>query len=161
MGGGFVFYGGLLFGLAFYFIYSLYLKKFNFKLSYLLLPGLAFGHAIGRVGCFLAGCCFGTTCSYPWATRMHDEFRHPVQLYEVLILLLLGIYILKLIKNKQSNYFIINTYLLVYSAARFFLEFFRGDLVRGVTDFSLSTSQLISILIIAAVLVNLVYRRLK
>jgi phosphatidylglycerol:prolipoprotein diacylglycerol transferase len=55
LGGGFVFYGGLVFGLIYFFLYTLLLKKFSIKYSKFLIPGLVFGHAIGRVGCFLAG----------------------------------------------------------------------------------------------------------
>ena len=87
LGGGFVFYGGLIFGLIFYLIYSLWLKKFNFQKSYLLIPGLVFGHALGRVGCFLTGCCFGAQCDLPWAIKMEGVYRHPVQLYEAFALL--------------------------------------------------------------------------
>ena len=61
LGGGFVFYGGLIFGLTFTIIYKIIFKNpwSSFKV---LVPPLAFGHGVGRVGCFLAGCCFGR----PW-----------------------------------------------------------------------------------------------
>jgi phosphatidylglycerol:prolipoprotein diacylglycerol transferase len=82
LGGGFVFYGGLIFGIIYYLIISLGFKKFNIKNSKFLLPGLIFGHAIGRVGCFLAGCCFGSECDIFLSVRMHGSSLHPVQLYE-------------------------------------------------------------------------------
>jgi phosphatidylglycerol:prolipoprotein diacylglycerol transferase len=145
LGGGFVFYGGLIFGLAFYLIYSLWLKKFDFQKSYLLVPGLILGHGIGRVGCFLTGCCYGSQCDLPWAVKFDGEFRHPVQLYEALALFSLGYLSLKWIKRKKTNLYIVTNYLLIYSAVRFILEFFRGDEVRGVFWLSLSTSQYISV----------------
>lgn len=158
MGGGFVFYGGLVFGLMYYLFYSLVLKRFDFNKSYLLLPGLVFGHAIGRVGCFLAGCCFGSVCNLPWAIKMHNEFRHPVQLYEAFALLILGFFIQKLINMKKTSFFIINSYILSYSLARFVLEFFRGDIVRGVSEFSISTSQAISLILMIVISINITYR---
>ena len=158
LGGGFVFYGGLVFGLLYYFFYSLVLNKFDFNRSYLLLPGLIFGHAIGRVGCFLAGCCFGSPSNLPWSVKMQDEFRHPVQLYEVFTLLFLGLFILSLIKNKKSNFQIIATYLLTYSAVRFIIEFFRGDEIRGFFGVFLSTSQFISLVLFAATVIFIIFR---
>jgi phosphatidylglycerol:prolipoprotein diacylglycerol transferase len=152
LGGGFVFYGGLIFGLTFYLLYSLYFKKFNFEKSYLLVPGLIFGHAIGRVGCFLTGCCYGSQCDLPWKVFMDGEYRHPVQLYEAFALFVLGYYSLKWIQKKKSNFEIITKYLLYYSVIRFIVECFRGDEVRGIFWFSLSTSQLISVAIFASVI---------
>ncbi len=153
LGGGFVFYGGLIFGLAFYLLYSLYFKKFNFEKSYLLVPGLIFGHAIGRVGCFLTGCCYGSQCDLPWKVFMDGEYRHPVQLYEAFALFVLGYYSLKWIQKKKTNFEIITKYLLCYSVIRFIVECFRGDEVRGIFWFSLSTSQLISVAIFASAIV--------
>jgi phosphatidylglycerol:prolipoprotein diacylglycerol transferase len=147
LGGGFVFYGGLIFGLIFYLVYSLWLKKFNFQKSYLLIPGLVFGHGLGRIGCFLAGCCYGSLSNLPWAVKMDSEFRHPVQLYEAFILFLLGYWTLRWIEKKETNLYIVTRYLLIYSVARFGIEFFRGDEIRGVFWLSLSASQLISIAI--------------
>jgi phosphatidylglycerol:prolipoprotein diacylglycerol transferase len=163
LGGGFVFYGGLIFGLIFYLIYSLWRKKFNFKKSYLLIPGLAFGHAVGRVGCFLTGCCYGSQCDLPWAISMHGESRHPVQLYEAIALLLLGYLTLWWIKKKKSNADIITNYLMLYSVVRFIIEFFRGDEVRGVFWFwlSLSTSQLISFALFVLVILLKILLKLK
>ena len=160
LGGGFVFYGGLIFGLIFYIIYSLWFKKFNFQKSYLLIPGLAFGHAIGRIGCFLTGCCYGAQCDLPWAVKMDGEFRHPVQIYESLALICLGFLTLKWINRSKTNIYIITNYLLVYSLVRFIIEYFRGDEVRGIFWLSLSTSQLISIgLFFCALIVK--YKRRK
>lgn len=156
LGGGFVFYGGLILGLSFYLLYSLGLKKFNFEKSYLLIPGILFGHAIGRVGCFLTGCCYGSQCNLPWAIMMDGEYRHPVQLYEALALFGLGYLSLRWIALKKKNLYIVTHYVIIYSALRFVLEFFRGDEVRGVYWFSLSTSQVISvILFLGAMLIKI------
>jgi phosphatidylglycerol:prolipoprotein diacylglycerol transferase len=145
LGGGFVFYGGLIFGLVFYLVYSYNLKKFDFEKTYLLAPGLIFGHAVGRVGCFMTGCCYGSQCDLPWKIMVDGNYRHPVQLYEAFALFALGFFSLKWIKHKRDNQYVIINYLLYYSVIRFIVEFFRGDEVRGVYWLSLSTSQLISI----------------
>lgn len=141
LGGGFVFFGGLLFGLTFTIMYSLKYKvpldQFSFAI-----PVLTFGHGLGRVACFLAGCCYGTHCDLPWAIDLHGKFRHPVQLYEALSLFILSIILFKRYKRGQS---IIIEYIFSYSALRFTLEFFRGDMIRGVSAIGLSTSQIISI----------------
>lgn len=145
LGGGFVFYGGLIFGLIYYLFYSLIFKKFDFQKSYLLAPGLIMGHAVGRIGCFLTGCCYGSQCDLPWAIKLSGELRHPVQLYEAISLILLGFLSLNWIKKKKTNLYVILHYLLIYSAVRFIVEFFRGDELRGVFWLSLSASQLISL----------------
>lgn len=159
LGGGFVFYGGLIFGLLFYLLYSFYLQKFDFRRTYLLAPGLIFGHAIGRVGCFLTGCCYGSQCDLPWKILLDGVYRHPVQLYEALGLFVLGFLSLRWIGHKEAHRNVIINYLLYYSAIRFTVEFFRGDEVRGIYWLSLSTSQFISITLFAIALFFKVKRR--
>lgn len=160
LGGGFVFYGGLIFGLIFYLFYSLIFKKFNFEKTYLLMPGLIWGHAIGRVGCFLTGCCYGMQCSLPWAMNVNGILRHPVQLYEASALFGLGHLTLLWIKKEKTNLYIIIHYFIFYTSIRFVLEFFRGDEIRGVFWLSLSASQLISLgLLGVAVIVKIIYRK--
>ncbi len=158
LGGGFVFYGGLIFGLAFYFIYSLWLKKFPFHQSKYLVPGIAFGHAVGRIGCFFAGCCYGSECDLPWAVKMHGEWVHPVQLYESLGLFVIGFLALNWIKQKKDNLFIITRYLLIYSLLRFIVEYMRGDKIRGIYWSDLSTSQIISLALFCASLATICYQ---
>ncbi len=157
LGGGFVFYGGLIFGLVFYVIYSLWLKKFNFEESYLLVPGLIFGHAVGRIGCFFTGCCYGSQCDLPWKVFMDGEYRHPVQLYEAFSLLILGYFSLKWVQSRKQNLYVVTNYLIYYSIIRFIVELFRGDEIRGIYWLSMSTSQFISIgLLITALMVKLI-----
>ncbi len=148
LGGGFVFYGGFIFGILYLIFYCLILKKFNLKNSYILIAPLSFGHALGRLGCFLAGCCFGVKSDLPWAVHLHDHLRHPVQLYEALILVLLGIVIARNTLNKKwSPQKIFIFYVASYSILRFLLEFLRGDIIRGIHFMGLSTSQIISLII--------------
>ena len=145
-GGGLVFYGGILGGLFYLFSYG---KLFGKKLEdfKFLVPALCFSHAIGRIGCFLAGCCYGKACHLAWAV----EGRHPVQLYEAFFLFLFGIIFL------QKKWRSFKTYLFAYAGLRFILEFFRGDEVRGLW-FGFSTSQLIALAIILSLLLNRKFR---
>lgn len=77
--GGFVFLGGFLGALATGVIFVLLKKKKNiiFSLMDFYAPILALVYAFGRIGCFLAGCCYGKYCELPWAIQN----RHPTQLY--------------------------------------------------------------------------------
>lgn len=145
LGGGFVFYGGFLFATAFVLIYTLGLKKWKLENFNYLLPSIAFSHGLGRIGCVLAGCCFGTQCDLPIAIEIAGVHRHPVQLYESFGLFTIGGYFLwKVLKNKSQNgdYLL---YIFLYSGLRLLTEIFRGDLIRGLTQQGVSTSQGIAI----------------
>ena len=157
IGGGFVFYGGLIFGLLFTLIYSFRksLKITNFSF---MIPTLVLCHSIGRVACFLAGCCFGTYSDLPWAIEMHGLSRHPVQIYESLILFLLFMYLYKRYINGKT---VLYEYLISYAIIRFALEFFRADLIRGVYLFDVSTSQIISFLLLCISFFMLYKNRLR
>ena len=65
-GGGFVFFGGLVFGTAFTLYYCLKLKQFPLRHLSFFLPVVTVAHGIGRIGCFLTGCCFGSQTDLPW-----------------------------------------------------------------------------------------------
>jgi phosphatidylglycerol:prolipoprotein diacylglycerol transferase len=115
-------------------------------------PAIPLFHFFGRIGCFLAGCCFGIESSFGFTFNhsIVDEAnginRFPVQLLEAFINILL-FFILDVFRRKKLfKQNIIYLYLLLYSFARFFIEFLRGDVYRGFF-FVLSTSQIISILI--------------
>ena len=155
LGGGFVFLGGLIGGLIVVGMHKLLFKQKLSDYEFMLLP-LTLGHALGRVGCFLAGCCYGTSCDLPWAIHLHGQDRHPVQLYEAFSLLLLFL-ILRSRWNKGKSIFVF--YLGFYFILRIFIEFFRGDHIRGVYLFGLSTSQIISLCGIVLVLITLALRK--
>ncbi len=149
MGGGFVFYGGLILASVFLLIYFLvFNKRLNILELSLIIPAICFGQGVGRMGCFLTGCCYGNSCSFPWRVYMHGAFRHPVQLYETIFLFGLGVLLSYLILKKKSKILIIFYYFLIYPTGRFILEFFRGDIIRGVDSYNISVSQYISVLII-------------
>jgi phosphatidylglycerol:prolipoprotein diacylglycerol transferase len=95
------------------------------------------GHAFGRVGCFLAGCCYGSRCALPWAVTfergvgLNGAPLHPVQLYEAAGLLAIFALLLALRRRKRFDGQLVMTYLAAYSALRVVTESFRGDPERG------------------------------
>ncbi len=110
-----------------------------------MVPALVIGHGIGRIGCFLAGCCFGEETDLWWGVYMHDHYRHPTQLIEASGLLLMGWYFLKAKKTSRIN--LMGTYLVGYGVLRIIVESLRGDLIRG--EWGIMTpSQWISVLLI-------------
>jgi phosphatidylglycerol:prolipoprotein diacylglycerol transferase len=128
LGGGFVFYGGLLASLLFLGIFKLLDKKLVSKDLWPMVPALVFGHAIGRIGCFLAGCCFGKPTEFFWGVHMHDHDRHPTQLLEAFGLLLIGALI---VRKKIPTPAAATFYLVSYGGLRLVIEVLRGDTIRG------------------------------
>jgi phosphatidylglycerol:prolipoprotein diacylglycerol transferase len=92
-------------------------------------PAIALGIAVGRIGCFLRGCCFGESSSLPWAVDFGGHVsRHPTQLYEAIFMLGIFFY-LQAIKNRPNIkpgqlYRLLMTY---YFTFRFFLEFIKYE----------------------------------
>lgn len=167
--GGAVFYGGL-FGGFFTGWLAGKILHLDIKLwADLMTPIIPLFHAIGRVGCFLAGCCYGIESDFGFI--VHDNTfipsingvtRFPVQLLEAACNIALAVVMFILLKkreNKKLKGNLIYIYLIAYGVIRFADEFLRGDLIRGFVG-PLSTSQFISIISIA-VSAFLLYRSLK
>lgn len=164
---GFVFFGGLIGG---FISFVLYIKKKGldfYQFADLFSPAVALGHAIGRLGCFSAGCCHGKATEFFLGVRFTSPYCevspdllgvkiHPSQLYEsfgnIMIFLFLNS---KLGKMKKGDIFL--SYLFLYSLLRFFVEFTRGD-ERGGFFGPFSQAQFISVLIIFFVVL---WKRLK
>lgn len=119
-------------------------------------PALPLAHALGRVGCFLGGCCYGAPSSLPWAvtythalapaSHMHLA-RHPWPLYEAACLLLLGLLFWLWPARRTGSGERFAFYVAAYGGLRLLLEPLRGDGVRGLYFHgALSTSQLIAAL---------------
>lgn len=152
--GGIVFYGALLAGLLGGLLGS-WLAKADLR-DYInpVAPALPLGHAIGRVGCFLTGCCYGR----PTESGLGVVFSHPVggapvgvkllpvQLFESAADLVIFALLLLLLKKRRSRYDGLAWYCVLYGLARFVLEFFRYDSIRGAILF-LSTSQWLSLVL--------------
>jgi phosphatidylglycerol:prolipoprotein diacylglycerol transferase len=156
-----VFYGGLLGGILVAWWYVRRYELPGWQVADVLAPGVVIGQAIGRLGCFAAGCCWGEPSRVPWAVTFTDVYSaravgtpldtplHPSQIYESLAAFIIFFFLLWLAPRKKFHGQVILAYVVLYSAARFGLEFLRGDPDRG-SWFrgALSTSQLIAIVLI-------------
>jgi phosphatidylglycerol:prolipoprotein diacylglycerol transferase len=137
------FYGGLFGGvIGFLFVFYTFIHKTSsMRLGEVLKIGpacITVAHSIGRIGCFMAGCCYGMPSEYGFLFHGAIEKRIPTQLYEALFLAILSIILIILaFKNFKFGFVI---YLVSYSIFRFIIEFFRGD-NRGFELFNLSPSQ--------------------
>lgn len=167
--GGFVFYGGLIGGILGVLVYSKQFKISFKELLLILLPVVPLIHGIGRIGCLCAGCCYGMEYHGFGAITFHNSLLapndvplFPMQIVEAICNFVIFIVLLLTYKKFLGTYKTVGLYLVLYSVVRFTLEFFRGDLIRGIY-FSLSTSQWISIVlfIVGIAIFVLEYKRKK
>jgi len=121
-------------------------------------PGLAMGHAIGRLGCFAAGCCYGKETTHFWGVTFTNPLANawtgtplgkslePTQLFESAVELANFFILTWMLKRKKFEGQVFGAYLFLYGIARYFLEFLRGDPGRGEVFGGIMTgTQLISI----------------
>ncbi|MBI5015739.1 MAG: prolipoprotein diacylglyceryl transferase [Deltaproteobacteria bacterium] len=150
--GGLVFYGGFI-GAALAAVW--FVRRHHLPLwdtADAIAPGLVLGQALGRVGCFFAGCCYGAECHLPWAVTFTNPRSlarlgvplHPTQLYEsaaafALFAILYGV----VGRRRRFEGQVFGAYLTAYPALRFTVEIFRDD-PRGSLG-PLSTSQALGI----------------
>src|SRR5512143_814516 len=154
--GGLVFYGGFLLAL---FTGVWYLNRFNmplWKVADIIAPCIALGQAIGRLGCFSAGCRYGKPTDLPWGVTFTDPNSlavlgvplHPTQIYESAGALTIFAFLWLYRKKTTFEGQLFWLYVMLYSVLRFTIEFVRGDEVRGfvnIASFTLSTSQAVAI----------------
>ena len=160
--GGFVFYGSFITTIP---IVIWYLKKR--KISVLpMLDILAITtiivHSIGRIGCFNAGCCYGSPTNSLFGVvfpTSNNVAVHPTQLYEATTLILLAIVLLYIKKHQQFKGQLFLLYIGMYAISRAILELFRGDKRGFIIEEILSHSQFIALLILLTSL--FFYKKLK
>ncbi|MEJ2244600.1 MAG: prolipoprotein diacylglyceryl transferase [Acidobacteriota bacterium] len=156
------FYGGFIGALAASLIYFARHRSLSrWQIADLCGPAIALGQAIGRIGCFMAGCDYGCPTSVPWSVTFTDPAAagivgtplgvplHPVQIYESLLCLTLFIFLVWLSRHRRFDGQVILAYSMLYAALRFFLEYFRGDADRGfVFNGLFSTSQFVALIVV-------------
>ncbi|HEY6768878.1 MAG TPA: prolipoprotein diacylglyceryl transferase [Candidatus Sulfotelmatobacter sp.] len=121
-------------------------------------PGLAFGHAIGRVGCFAAGCCYGKPTHHFWGVTFTNPLANsitgtplniplePTQLFESAVQLANFFFLMWMLKRRKFEGQVFGAFLFIYGIARFFLEYLRDDPGRGsVFGGAMTGTQLISV----------------
>ncbi|MYD85121.1 MAG: prolipoprotein diacylglyceryl transferase [Acidobacteria bacterium] len=163
-----VFYGGMLLAVAVAFWYMQRSGLPLWATCDAFAPGIAAGQAVGRLGCLLAGCCYGHPTDLPWGVTFTDTLSaaiggapldvslHPTQLYEsVAALVILGVLLAFERRGRPFPGRTFWAYLLLYPAVRFVIEFYRGD-PRGTVLDTLSTSQFVSVLLVPLSIVMLV-----
>jgi phosphatidylglycerol:prolipoprotein diacylglycerol transferase len=162
--GGIVLYGSILGGTMGFLIYRRIRSFPILPMLDAIAPALAFGIAIGRLGCFLNGCCYGDTCSLPWAVHFPkhslpwvsevasnliapDADRslglHPTQIYSTIDGLILFLLLTAYFPLRKRDGQVMGLLLLTYPATRFLIEHLRND--EGVFAAGMTISQLISV----------------
>lgn len=155
--GGLVFYGGLIGAVVGAYMYCRQYKMPFAPLLDIFAPLIPFVHGMGRIGCFLGGCCYGKeyhgfgSVQFPendLVPVLDDVPRIPVQLIEASLNFVIAFVLYRLMKcGKMKLGQLMGIYLVYYTIIRFLMEMMRGDSIRGNVG-GISTSQIISILLI-------------
>ncbi|WP_422658119.1 prolipoprotein diacylglyceryl transferase [Paenibacillus sp. EC2-1] len=151
---GFVVYGGIIGGIGAGLVYCR-IKKINFlKHLDLFLPSVALAQGFGRIGCLLAGCCYGEETHGWFGITFHNSEIAPngvklvpTQIMESMLSFGICLILILLANRAKKNGLVAATYLILYSLGRFIIEFYRGDVIRGQIGF-LSTSQFIALMVV-------------
>jgi len=101
-------------------------------------PALAAGEAVGRIGCFLNGCCYGQPTRVPWACYQHDALRHPTQLYTMAWCLAMFVLLWRWRDRLPREGDLFRRYLVMWGLGRFVIEFWRDS---GTMAMGLSAAQ--------------------
>jgi phosphatidylglycerol:prolipoprotein diacylglycerol transferase len=133
------FYGGIVGAILMIGLYAYFQKMPMLPVLDTLGAGLPLGHAIGRLGCFAAGCCYGKPTTVAWGVTFTNPAAaqlagtplgvhlHPTQLYEAAAEFINFLILIWIGKRQRFRGQIIGTYFLLYGAERGIIEFFRGD----------------------------------
>ena len=154
--GGLVFYGGLIGAVT---VGGYLIRKYQlpfWKTGDILAPSVAIGQAIGRWGCYFAGCCYGAPTDVSWAITFTNEKSlaplnialHPTQIYLSLNALAIFGILMWLRKRKRFDGQVFVTYGILYSIGRFIIEFYRDDDRGFAVQNILSTSQFIGLFLL-------------
>ncbi len=144
-----IYHGGFILSILAALILVRLTKKNFWVMADSVAPALALSIAVGRIGCFLNGCCLGKPTSLPWGVSFagaglpEDLKLHPAQLYESMLMAGLFLFLWKMTRKNYPEGFVLSIYLLVWGFERFFIEFLR---INARTPFlSLSVAQIISL----------------
>jgi phosphatidylglycerol:prolipoprotein diacylglycerol transferase len=156
-----VFQGGLVLALLTAIVYMRRKKLPGLMTADVLAPGIALGHAIGRLGCFAAGCCWGIECHRAWAVTFTNPEAHrlvgvplgvplhPTQLYEAVAEAVIFAILYRHFLRPHRPGSVIGLYLVLYSSARFVVEFYRAHDQANPLGGPFSTTQWIALALLA------------
>ncbi len=159
---GLTFMGGLIGGAGCFIVFALTakdktVKRAFFPVAEIAAPCIAIAHCLGRIGCFMSGCCYGIESEYGMFFPSLNKTVLPTQLYEAIFLLVLfGVLEFFVLYKKAPKNFNLVIYCISYGIFRFIIEFFRGD-PRGELVFFITPSQFQSILFIVVGVILLVF----
>lgn len=147
--------GGIIGG-----VLAVYLTKrklgIKVRLGNHLVPSLCIGIFFGRIGCFLAGCCYGIATSLPWGVNFGDGvLRNPTQLYEAVFVLGLFVYA-QIMKDRYAPGELFRLFMITYFGWRFLVEFIR---VNPVWMMGLTYYQVVALGVMIAYMLKGVYRK--
>ncbi|MGQ9488819.1 MAG: prolipoprotein diacylglyceryl transferase [Armatimonadota bacterium] len=125
-------------------------------LADVLAPSVALAYAVGRIGCFLGGCCYGVPTDLPWACSFQDPFNqhihtppsHPTQIYASLSNLLIFALLARMQKPPHPMGKVFWAYLVFYGVYRFVVEFWRIGATSTVLALGLSDAQWVSLVMV-------------
>jgi len=143
--GGLAIHGGLIAGIVTGCIFVKRNKMALWKTADVIVPYVALGQAIGRIGCLLNGCCYGmaTGLSFGITLQGHLQRLYPTQILSSVFLFLAFLALKRIYRKKRFDGAVFFSYLLIFPAGRFFIDFLRGDL--HPVFLGLTASQLISV----------------
>lgn len=143
--GGLIFYGGFILASIAVIVMAQLKKEPVGQLVDYGITAVPLGHALGRVGCFFNGCCYGRPSELPWSVLTAGEHRHPVQVYEAAFNLGLFFLLTWFYGRRKRDGSVLALYMMYYGGWRFVGEFFRGDARRAIIAGGLDVAQGISI----------------
>jgi phosphatidylglycerol:prolipoprotein diacylglycerol transferase len=151
--GGLVFYGGVILAFACGLIFIKWKRYSVSDTADLLAPFIALAHAIGRIGCFLNGCCYGKPTSSFLGVKFPftDVKIYPTQIFSFIGLLFIFLMLFRLQKKRRFGAQIFLLYLISYGVFRFLMDFLRGDLYPVFAG--LTVTQIISVAIVIPALI--------
>jgi phosphatidylglycerol:prolipoprotein diacylglycerol transferase len=162
--GGLVFSGGVILVIFGMFWYTRRHELSLLAIGDLWAPATALGQGIGRIGCFMAGCCYGAPTDLPWAVVFthpnclapQGVALHPTQLYSALTGFIIFGILLAIRSHKAFQGQVFLWYLILHSTARLFMERVRGDDRFAILDTGLTITQLVALMILIAAVVALI-----
>jgi phosphatidylglycerol:prolipoprotein diacylglycerol transferase len=154
--GGLVFYGGFIGAAVAVILYTGRNKTPLWKFADVLAPSIALGYVLGRLGCLMNGCCYGSACDLPWAIHFPADHEtrgagvHPTQIYDALLNGGLFLALEWFYRRKTFDGQIFAAWLMAYAALRSAVEIFRGDYPQRYLGGLFTPAQVLSVAILVA-----------